>query len=196
MPGDTNPLGGRPYGDQSSSFANNLFLLGQNQQQQQFATPAGEANVTAAGGNLAQTADYEKGILSGDRSKILATEAPEISSLLSSYDAARKSAGQLAPRGGGRSEILNELPYKEAGDVNKLIQKARPEAAAALEKTATAQGLLGESEQSLANQDVNQSLNFLLGKSGVQLQSAQLQGQSGAAIGQAIGQLLPLILAE
>ncbi len=188
------PLGGTPFGDQSNSFANNLSLLGYNQKQADFANPTGNASVTNASGNLATAANYDLGILSGDRSKVLATEAPEISSLLSSYDAARKSAGQLTPRGGGRSATLNELPYKEAGDVNKLVQEARPRAAKDLTGVAEAQTYLGGQEQNLAANDVNSSLQFLLGKAGVQLDQAKLRNESGQAIGQAIGEALPQLL--
>lgn len=195
LAGGDKPLGDKPFGDQSSSYANNLYLLGQNQLQDKTAIPTGQQNVTSASSNLSQAANYESGILSGNRDTVLATEAPEISSLLSSYDSARKASAQLAPRGGGRSSYLNELPYKEAGDVNSLIQKARPEAAKALTQTANAQALLGESEQSLAGSDINSSLNFLLGKAGVQLNTQQLQGQQGQAAGQAAAQLLMLAAA-
>ncbi len=188
------PLGGTPYGDQSNSFANNLSLLGYNQKQTDTANPVGNSTVKNASGNLETAASYDLGILSGDRSKVLATEAPEISSLLSSYDAARKSAGQLNPRGGGRSQILNELPYKEAGDVNKLVQEDRPRAAKDLTGVAEAQTYLGGQEQNLAANDVNSSLQFLLGKAGVQLDQAKLQSENGQQIGQAIGQALPELL--
>ena len=136
---------------------------------------------------LVQVVNPTAGILSGDRSKILATEAPEISSLLSSYDAQRKAQGELQPRGGGRSAYLNEQPYKEAGDVNKLIERARPEAAKNLTQTSEAQSYLGQAEQGLALSDVQSSLQFLLGKAGIQLDSAKLQGEQGAAMGQAAG---------
>ena len=182
----TDPLGsGEPSG---ASFANNLTLLGVNQEQNQFAGPAGNAGVQAAQSNLNTAANYDLGILSGDRSKILATEAPEIGSILSSYDTARRAAGELTPRGGGRSETLNELPYKELGDVNKLIEKARPEAANDLSRVAGEQAVVGTSEQQLASSDVQNSLDFLLGKAGAQLNSAQLQGEQGASIGAALGQ--------
>ena len=188
------PLGGAPYGDQSKTFANNLALLGYSQQQTDLANPVGNANVVGASGSLSTAANYDLGILSGDRSKVLATEAPEISSLLSSYDAARKSAGQLTPRGGGRSATLNELPYKEAGDVNKLVQQARPEAAKNLTQVAGAQTYLGTAEQSQASSDVNNSLQFLLGKAGVQLDQAKLQGEQGQALGASIGAAIPELM--
>lgn len=187
----SNPLGRTPSGNQASTFANNLALLGYNQGQADIANPLGTANATAASGNLAAAGNYDLGILSGDRSQILATEAPEISSLLSSYDAQRKAAGQLEPRGGGRSQDLNELQYKEAGDVNKLIEQARPEAAKNLTQVAGAQTYLGTSEQQLASQDVNNSLQFLLGKAGVQLDYSKFNAGQGQALGQAIGSALP-----
>jgi hypothetical protein len=194
------PLGNAPYGDQSSTFSNNLYLLGQNQQQaQNVATPFGTENITGATQNLNQAAAYDTGILSGNRSTILSTEAPEIGSVLAQYDGARKAAAQLQPRGGGRSQILNELPYKEAGDVNKLIESARPEAAKNLSAVAGQQAALGTSEQQLASSDVQNSLDFLLGKAGVQLNWAEFntaQGaQQGEQMGKAAAQLAMIALA-
>jgi hypothetical protein len=193
------PLGGKPAGDQSSTFANNLYLLGANQQQQQVAGPTGNANVGAATTSLGAAANYDLGVLSGDRSQILATQAPEISSLLSSYDAQRKAQGELNPRGGGRSAFLNEQPYKELGDVNKLVESARPEAAKNLTQVGEAQSYLGTQEQQVASADVQNSLNFLLGKAGVQLNydqfNAQQQQALGSAAGGAAAQLLMLAAA-
>jgi hypothetical protein len=186
---------GAPYGDQSSSFSNNEYLLGVNQAQQQQATPLGQQNITGATQNLAQAGKYQSDILSGNRETVLGAQAPEISSLLTSYDTARKSAGQLTPRGGGRSQILNELPYQEAGQVNQVIQKARPEAAKGLTQTAEAQGYIGATEQQIAAADVSNSLQFLLGKSAQQLNWAQFDAQQSAALGQAIGQAIPQLLA-
>ena len=205
-----NPLGGAPGTNPASSFDNNLYLLGQNQQQNQgLLNPQGAANVTSASGNLdtaatqlKNVAAYDTGILSGNRETVLATEAPEISSMLASYNQQRQAAGQLQPRGGGRSAFLNEQPYKELGDVNKLIESARPAAAkdltsasSALTGVANAESYLGTAEEQLAANNVSTSLNFLLGKSGVQLQSAQLTQQNGAALGASIAQLLPLLTA-
>ncbi len=191
---DTNPLGGRPYGDLSSSYLNNNYLIGELQKQSTVAAPTGNAQVSAAASNLGQAGAYESGILSGDRSTVLATAAPEISSLLSAYDNSRKAAGQLTPRGGGRSQILNELPYKEAGDVNALVQKARPQAAQQLAKVGEAEGYLGATEQQLAQNDVNSSLSFLLGKAGVQLDWAKFNQANSQDLGKAIGQAIPQLI--
>lgn len=190
---NTDPLGsGEPSG---ATYANNLTLLGEFQQQNQdLLAPTGASNLNAASGNLANVAQYEQGILSGDRQQILATEAPEISQILKSYDTTRKAQAELEPRGGGRSATLNELPYQEAGDVNKLIEQARPQAAQTLSQVAGEQAQIGESAESLFASNVNSSLSFLIGKAGVQLDSATLQSEQGAQLGQAIGLALPELL--
>jgi len=195
MGSSSNPLGsGESNANNGQNFSNNLYLLGQNQQQYAATEGSGTSLINSAQQGLGAAQNYEEGVLSGNRSDILATEAPEISSLLTSYDSTRKAEAQLQPRGGGRSADLNELPYKELGDVNKLIQTARPEAAKELTSTASAEGYLGSSEEALAASDVNTSLNFLLGKAGVQLDSAKLQSQEGQQLGQAIGTALPQLL--
>ena len=78
--------------------------------------------------------------------------------------------------------------------MNKLVESARPEAAKNLTSVASAQSYLGEAEQSIAAQDVSSSLSFLLGKAGIQLDSAKLQGEQGAALGQSLGAALPQLL--
>lgn len=183
----SDPLGGTPYGDQSKSYANNLYLLGQNQALDTTALPTGQQQVQAGVTNLGQVANYDLGILSGNRGTVLQTEAPEISSMLAGYDQSRKAAAQLAPRGGGRSQFLNEQPYKEAGDVNKLIQQARPQAAKDLTQVATQQATIGQQQEQLAAQDINNSLQFLLGKSEQQLNWAKFDAQQSSALGSAIG---------
>ena len=194
----SDPLGGTPYGDLSSSYLNNAYLIsGPVQQQSEFAGQVGNQNVVQASANLSDAANYDLGVLSGNRGTVLATEAPEIGSILSSYDTARKAAGELTPRGGGRSATLNELPYKEAGDINKQIEQARPQAAQNLSDVAGKQAALGSTEQNLSQSDMSTTLDFLLGKSANQLDWTKFDTANGAALGQSIGsaaaQLLSLI---
>jgi hypothetical protein len=184
------PLGGAPSGDQAGTFANNLSLLGYNQNQADVAGPLGNAEAGAAATNLGTVSNYDNSILSGNRTTVLSAEAPEIGSILSGYDTARKASAELAPRGGGRSASLNELPYKEAGDVNKQIEKARPQAAQQLTQVAGEQAGLGTAEQGIAASDVNSSLDFLLGKAGAQLDWANLDIAQGQQIGQLAAQLV------
>lgn len=154
-------------------------------QSEQFLGPQGQQNLTGGQRNLGSVANYDLGILSGNRNQILATESPEISSLLADYDRTRKAASQLQPRGGGRSALLNELPYKQVGDVNQLIQQARPRAAQQLAGVGAEQASIGLSEQELFSQNVGTTLSYLLGKGGLDLEKQQLNGQLGQAIGQA-----------
>jgi hypothetical protein len=175
--------------------ANNLTLLGYNQDQIVGTQAVGNSLVSSAESGLGDVQNYETQILSGNRGDILSAEAPEISSLLTSYDSQRKAQAELQPRGGGRSATLNEQPYKELGDVNKLIESARPQAAQQLTQTASAEGYLGAEEQGIAANDVSTSLNFLLGKTEVQIDAAKFQGEQGQALGNSIGAAIPELLA-
>jgi hypothetical protein len=90
---------------------------------------------------LSPAQTYYKGILGGDRDKLQGLLGPEISTVLSQYDNAAKTAAEFAPRGGGANRVLAEAPFEKAGAYGKMLAGARTGAAAGLagigEKIAT-----------------------------------------------------------
>src|SRR5947208_1730502 len=127
--GIQNLLGGQT----PEAFGPEIFKRKQPERKLQFAgdieSIAGVSDLRGGRLGLGESAKYYEGILSGDRQKALETVAPEAGSILSAYDTAKRAASEFSPRGGGRNAALQELPYRESGDITSLLQKVRPEAA-------------------------------------------------------------------
>lgn len=102
------------------------------------ATAAIEASRTNPAAEAAK-GYYEKA-LGGDRETMQSLLGPEIQTVLSQYDTAAKTAAELSPRGGGRTEQMGELPFQKVGEYGRQLATVRPKAAQAL-------GTLGEAEQ-------------------------------------------------
>src|SRR5213592_1781670 len=76
--------------------------------------------------------DYWSRILSGNRGEMTSALAPEIEQIGQGYGTQTQAAANLMPRGGGRATLLSQLPYQQMGDIQRLMQTARPQAAQGL----------------------------------------------------------------
>ena len=144
---------------------------------------AGIGSLEAGGKLLAQPAKYYSDILSGDRQKMLEAEAPEVSNIMSAYNAARRSGSEFTPRGGGRVQALEEAPYKEAGAVTSLLQQARPEAAKEITSIAKNLQNLGLSEEFLGSEAFQAVMGY-------NLQQQKTRNELWSSIGQSAGGVL------
>ena len=147
--------GGTPKGDQQ--------ILDQQRQISQRALgmsnelfPQGTQLMQLAGRSFNPVVDYWSRILSGDRGAALSGLAPEINQLNEGYDASRRAASELMPRGGGRATLLQNLPYQQNRDVSSILQLARPQAAGQL--LAAGQGISNAGSGLIQN-----SINALYG---------------------------------
>jgi len=141
--------------------------------------------------------DYWTRILSGDRSEITGAVAPEIGRISSGYDQAAKTAGQFAPSGGGRSQLMAELPFRKAQDISTLISGLRPQAAQQLSGIAAQLSQLGlDSEQIIAAllqgiRGGGESLaNIGMRSRGITGVGTAMGAQGGAEIGRSIYDML------
>jgi len=151
--------GGSVAGTQDTgAFGNALYNRKDPRRKEQFigdiASVGGIGALQAGGSLLAQPAKYYSDILSGDRQKMLEAQAPEVSNIMSGYNAARKAGSEFTPRGGGRVQSLEEAPYKEAGDVTRLLEQSRPGAAQALTQISGLLSDLGISELGIGTQEL------------------------------------------
>jgi hypothetical protein len=170
---------------------------GQTQQQKDLTTAQtdiakfglGEAkkNLPAAATALKGPQDFFTALMSGDRKSILNALAPEVDTLTSQYDTGRKTAEEFAPRGGGRAAALEELPFRKAGEINKMVQGARDKGAAGLTSISQLFGQLGTSELSGGTSAANSAFG--------NIQDAKInQQQQQAQAGQAVGALIALLV--
>lgn len=103
-------------------------------------------------------------MLLGDREAAMEAMGPEISTIVSQYDAARKAAAEFAPRGGGKTQVLAESPFREAGDIARLIQTARQGAVTGLERLGGTYGQLGQGQLALASSAWQATMDDILRK--------------------------------
>lgn len=127
---------------------------------------------------------YFKALASGDPSEALAATAPQRGRVIDQYDAARRSAANFTPRGGGQASAQQESRSREASDLANVTSTARTDATkelAALGSNLTQQGT---SAQEASINAMVSTLQPLLAKQG---QDSQSIGKTFAGIGELIG---------
>lgn len=155
-----------------------MFLTGCQTKSQKSATDATTnlTNVETSGAkfglgeaekNLPAASNFFQSLLSGNWNDVMKVIQPEADSLTAQYTQATKSAEEFAPRGGGRTATLANLPYEKANALSQLVGQARSGAATSLAQIGEAEfgestgaagtGLSGSSQLSAdANQQVEQ----------------------------------------
>lgn len=146
----------------------------------QFGLGQAKSTIPKATAALDQPLNFFQALLSGDRNAILNAISPEVDTLTSQYQTGRKTAEQFAPRGGGRAAALEELPTRQAGDINKLVQGARLTGASGVTSIAQLLGNLGLGEIGVAGPAASSAFtNIETSKENLQQQA----GNMGAAVG-------------
>lgn len=130
---------------------------------------------------------FFKALLYGDQEAMNQAIGPARSRIISQYDAARKQVAEFAPRGGGRSELLAELPFREAGEIGRLTQEARAGAAKDLTGLGALYGQLGTEELRLAEGATADSLRAALLK-------RQQEIAKKTDLGKGLGSLLAMLI--
>jgi hypothetical protein len=150
--------------------------------------------VSNSGGDLlregASTSAPAKNFFSsilGNREQALSAMAPEVSTIVDQYDAAKKTAAEFSPRGGGRATLNNELPFREAGKIGSLVAGARGNAATQLNQTGLAERQLGAGLTSTGLQGIISGAR--LGQ-GQQEFGAQQWSKIGAGLGNSLSALI------
>lgn len=150
------------------------------------ALPEGQKLLGQAESTLQQPIDYWSKLLGGDRAEMMSAVAPEAKTIMNQYDSAKNNISKFTPYGGGQTSLLSELPFKEAGDIQTLIQKLRPAAAGELGQLGAEQGKLsgqitneGLTSAGQAGDSFSSMLDALLGQS---KQNAPMQNEMGGAL--------------
>lgn len=85
---------------------------------------------------------YWMSLLSGDHAKVAEALAPEIQAIQAQDAQARQQSTEMAGRGGGRTQTLQQQPFQTAGKIQNLVSGVRPQAAQQLPGIAGVQGQL------------------------------------------------------
>lgn len=89
-------------------------------------TPATEDTATST------AQGFYKTVLGGSQEATSALLGPDVSTVLSQYDNASKTAAELGPRGGGRAQIQAKAGFEKAGVYGKMLAGAKEGAAKGL----------------------------------------------------------------
>ena len=155
----------------------------------------GSSALSTGLGGTGTAMDYWSKILSGNPAAIMSVMSPEVQAANAQYKGAQTQADMFAPRGGGRSQMMAQLPMQRAGTVSNIISQARPMAATNLAQTGLGMGGLG------ANL-LNMTMQGQMARRGQNIQQDQawqapLLGLAtdigGAAAGGGLGKLFGLI---
>ena len=109
--------------------------------------------------------------------------APEVNTVASQYQGARKAAAELSPRGGGRTSTLANQPFAEMGDIQKMMFGEQSRARGQAGSLAGQMANLGLNEESLASTDFGNVAN-------IAQNHATATSANEASMGQGIGSLL------
>ncbi len=104
-------------------------LIAQQTEASQFALGEARQVLPQARETLQGPLSFWETILGGDRQEMLSLLAPEVETIVSQYDTARRNITNLAPRGGGRTTAMAESRFEEAGLIQRLLQESRRMAA-------------------------------------------------------------------
>jgi len=139
---------------------------------------------------LGQAKGYYQKALGGSQEEMEGLLGPEVSTVLGQYDNAAKTAAELGPRGGGRTAILAEAPFKKAGVYGQQLAGAKKGAVEGLTTIGQAQGQIGQAQN-----------QFKLGQAGVNagqnssiLRANEAKAKSYNDIGAGIGGILTRII--
>ena len=159
---------------------------------------AGKKNLAAGTHAFGDAQDFWGTILGGDRDAITQLMAPQISQVGDQYAAARNNVNEFAPRGGGKSAILAELPTKQAHDIGSFFLNARPAAADAMERLGAERNAAGMGEFAGAQSGPMGILQSILSHSlGQQQLDLQKRGQTlgiAGGLGETLGNVLSMWL--
>jgi hypothetical protein len=140
---------------------------------------------------LASPEQYYQNILSGDKAAMEQAVAPETSSILDQYRGKRAQMAKLGPRGGGTAEAVAGSQFGQAGDVARVLQTARPQAAQGAQQVAGQRaqtggaiagvgaqlGQLGLGESGQGMQQLAQTLQGLLARRGQDMGPGSISSQ-------------------
>lgn len=125
-------------------------------------------NLLGEGVNLLQDpAKFFSDLLSGDPSRMTQVLAPTASLIQQQQQPLIQQAQQNLPRGGFASSTIAELPFATAGKVNDAALGLQSSAAQNLTGLGTGLAQLGQGEQQMSLQALEQIINAALGKMGV-----------------------------
>lgn len=144
---------------------------------------SGNENIQAGGGALDSAQKKYQAGANGSMEELQSMYNPEISTVLSQYDNAAKSAAEFGARGGGRTAMMAEVPFKKAAAAGQVIGNARAGATAGLADVGAKRTALGAQLTGQATSTTGALLQ-------PQMQSDKILNENSKSLGQGIGGIL------
>lgn len=154
----------------------------------------GNKNIAAGAGTLQDASssaasagkDYKEAA-NGSMEDLQKMYNPQISTVMSQYDNAAKQAASFGPRGGGRTGVMAELPFKKAAAAGGIISQARAAAPAGEVSAAQTQGGIGQALGALGTSETNAGLGTLAPAEGAVQQGTSMVANNFGALGNLVG---------
>jgi hypothetical protein len=137
---------------------------------------------------------YLQGVMGGSQEQTQGLLGPEVSTVLGQYDQAAKTAAELGPRGGGRTAILAEAPFKKVAAYGQALAGAKKTALEQLPKIGEAEANIGTQQEQLNNQFKLGQANVNVGQNRNILTGQQEQNKAYGDIGSGIGGILTRVI--
>jgi hypothetical protein len=171
-------------GDAGRSIWDLIYFLAN-----QGAFAGGEARKTGAkaGGGLDSALRYYQRLLGGNPADMAEALGPEFSSTASQFDLAQQGASQNLPRGGGRNQVMANLPFQKAATISSMIPTARAGAAGGAADVGGRYLAAGPAYLNAASQATGLPLQKLVQ---LWITRDEKQGGLGGVLGQILGELL------
>jgi len=138
---------------------------------------------------------YLQAALGGSQERLQGLLGPEVSTVLSQYDNAARAATELGPRGGGRTAVLAEAPFKKAAAYGQQLAGAKAGAVKDLSQIGEAEAGIGGAEEQRRNAFKEAQGQLNLGQNKIQFEGAQAKNKAYGEIGSGIGDILTRIIA-
>lgn len=116
---------------------------------------------------LNQPTAFYQALLSGDPTAMQNALAPTAAAIKQQFVAPTQQATNFMPRGGYAASTLAELPFAQAGQVGNAALGLQKDAASAISGIGKDVAGLGQGEQQLGLQQIQQLVQAALGKMGV-----------------------------
>ena len=155
--------------------------------------PQAQSLLSGATQSYSPVANYWSSLLGGNRTSAMSALQPEVSRINEGYNQNLQAAGNLMPRGGGRSALLSQAPYERTRDITNLLQTSRPQAAQGLLQTGQAQGNQSQGLYSLILNALGGSQSGTSSLLNYDLQDRDIQYRKGKELGGTLFDLLQKI---
>jgi hypothetical protein len=132
--------------------------------------------------------------MGGSQEQLQGLLGPEISTVLAQYDNAAKTAAELGPRGGGRTAIMAEAPFKKAAAYGTALAGARTGAAKELAGIGEKEAGIGSQQEQIKNQFKWGQAGLNVQQNRTQLEAQQAKQKSMSDLGAGIGGILTRII--